>query len=125
VQYDRGAWEGQRRLNFCRHTNGIPADLMATVNDFRAEGWSKTNISEVLKEMHLKLDKKRQRQYDDPCLIYNMLFEYSYEYKGYELDDCKDCCNIDYTISRSQRGEGARRPFDESVVHFGNITSSK
>jgi hypothetical protein len=71
---------------------------MAAVNDFRAEGWSKTNISEVLKQMRLKLDEKRQHQYDDLGLIRDRLFEDSYEHKGTELDDCKDCCNADYTL---------------------------
>lgn len=124
VQYDRGAWEGKGRLNFRGHTNGVPGDLMAAVNDFRAEGWSKTNILEVLKQMRLKLDDKRQRQYDDPGLIFDRLFEDSYEHKGSELDDCKDCCDADYTISRSQRGESAYRSLDEPAVHFGNIASS-
>ncbi|PSN58709.1 purine and uridine phosphorylase [Corynespora cassiicola Philippines] len=124
VQYDRGAWEGQGRLNFRGHTNGVPGDLMAAVNDFRAEGWSKTNISEVLKQMRLKLDEKRQRQYDDPGPSRDRLFEDSYEHKGTEFDDCRECCDADYTISRSARGDGATRLLDEPAVHFGNIASS-
>jgi nucleoside phosphorylase len=66
LQYDKGAWEGQGRLNFRGHTNGVPSDLMAAVNNFCAEGSSKTNIAEVLKQMRLKLDDKRHHQYDDP-----------------------------------------------------------
>jgi nucleoside phosphorylase len=124
VQYDRGAWEGQGRLNFRGHTNGVPGYLMAAVNDFRAEGWSKTNISEVLKQMRLKLDEKRQRQYDDPGPSRDRLFKDSYEHKGTEFDDCRECCDADYTISRSVRGDGATRLMDEPAVHFGNIASS-
>jgi hypothetical protein len=59
VQYDKGAWEGQGRLNFRRHISGVPSDLMAAVNNFRAEGSSKTNITEVLKQIRLKLDDER------------------------------------------------------------------
>jgi hypothetical protein len=44
VQYEKGAWQGSGRLNFREHTNGVPGDLMAAVNNFRAKGWSKTNI---------------------------------------------------------------------------------
>jgi len=51
LQYDKGAWEGQGRLTFRGHTNGVPGDLMAAVQNFRTEGWSNTNISEVLKQM--------------------------------------------------------------------------
>ncbi|KAF2829005.1 purine and uridine phosphorylase [Ophiobolus disseminans] len=124
LQYDKGAWQGQGRLNFRGHTNGVPGDLMAAVNNFRAEGWSKTNIGETLKQIRLKLDEKRQGQYDDPGPIRDRLFEDSYEHQGTELDDCKDCCNADYTISRFERGEPAARPTDEPSVHFGNIASS-
>jgi nucleoside phosphorylase len=124
VQYNRGAWEGKGHLNFRGHTNGVPGDLIAAVNDFRAEGWSKTNISEVLKQMRLKLDEKRQGQYDDPGPIRDRLFKDNYEHKGTEFDDCKDCCDADYTTSRSQRGESAYRSLDEPAVHFGNIASS-
>jgi hypothetical protein len=60
VQYDKGAWEGQGQLNFRGHMSGVPSDLIAAVNNFRAEGSSKTNIAEVLKQMRLKLDNERQ-----------------------------------------------------------------
>ena len=43
---------------------------------------------------------------------------------GTELDDCKECCDADRTISRSERGQSAHRPRDEPIVHFGNIASS-
>jgi nucleoside phosphorylase len=124
LQYDKGAWEGQGRLNFRGHTNGIPGDLLAAVNNFRAEGWSKTNIAEVLKQMRLKLDEKRQHQYDDPGPNRDRLFEDGYEHQGTEFDDCKECCDADNTISRSDRGDGATRLRDEPAVHFGNIASS-
>jgi hypothetical protein len=96
LQYDKGAWQGQGRLSFRGHTNGVPGDLMAAVNNFRAEGWSKTNIGETLKQMRLKLDEKRQGQYDDPGPIRDRLFEDSYQHQGTELDDCRDCCDADY-----------------------------
>ncbi|ORY05710.1 nucleoside phosphorylase domain-containing protein [Clohesyomyces aquaticus] len=124
VQYDRGAWEGQGRLNFRGHTNGVPGDLMAAVNNFRAEGWSHTNIPEVLKQMRLKLDEKRRHQYDDPGPSRDRLFEDSYKHRGTEFDDCKECCDADHTISHSDRGEGASRLLDEPFVHFSNIASS-
>ena len=60
VQYDKGAWKGQGQLNFRGHTSGVPGDLMAAVNNFRAKGLSKTNIAEVLKQMRLRLDDERQ-----------------------------------------------------------------
>jgi hypothetical protein len=28
LQYDKGAWEGQGRLNYRGHTNSVPGDLM-------------------------------------------------------------------------------------------------
>jgi nucleoside phosphorylase len=124
LQYDKGAWQGQGRLNFRGHTNGVPGDLLVAVNNFRAEGWSKTNIGETLKQMRLKLDEKRQGQYDDPGPIRDRLFEDSYQHQGTELDDCKACCDADYTISRFERGEPATRPTDEPSVHLGNIASS-
>jgi nucleoside phosphorylase len=124
LQYDRGAWEGQGRLKFRGHTNGVPGDLMAAVNNFRAEGWSKTNIAEVLKQMRLKLDDKRQHQYDDPGPNRDRLFEDDYEHQGTGLNDCKECCDADHTISRSDRGDGATRSLDEPYVHYGNIASS-
>ncbi|KFA70622.1 hypothetical protein S40285_09276 [Stachybotrys chlorohalonatus IBT 40285] len=40
IQYDKGAWQGQGRLNFRGHTNGIPGDLLAAVNNFRAKARS-------------------------------------------------------------------------------------
>lgn len=124
LQYDKGAWQGQGRLNFRGHTNGIPGDLMAAVNNFRAEGWSNKNIPEVLKQMRLKLDEKRRHQYDDPGPSRDRLFEDSYEHKGTEIDDCKEFCDAEYTISRSYRGDGATRLLDEPFVHFGNVASS-
>jgi nucleoside phosphorylase len=66
MQYDKGAWEGQGRLNYRGHTNGVPGDLMAAVNNFRTEGWSKTNITEVLKQMRGKLNEEQKHQYNDP-----------------------------------------------------------
>jgi nucleoside phosphorylase len=124
VQYDKGAWQGQGRLNFRGHTNGVHGDLMVAVNNFRAEGWSKTNINETLKQMRFKLDEKRQGQYDDPGPIRDRLFEDSYEHQGTELDDCTKCCDAGNAVSRLERGEPAKRPIDEPFVHFGNIASS-
>ncbi|KAH8723846.1 nucleoside phosphorylase domain-containing protein [Phaeosphaeriaceae sp. PMI808] len=123
LQYDKGAWQGEGRLNFRGHTNGIPGDLLAAVNNFRAQGWSKMNVSEILKQMRGKLDEKQKHQYDDPGPNRDRLYEDEYEHKGTELDDCKVCCDPDYTISRSER-EGATRMLDEPFVHFGNIASS-
>ncbi|KAF1967813.1 purine and uridine phosphorylase [Bimuria novae-zelandiae CBS 107.79] len=97
---------------------------MAAVNNFRAEGWSNTNIPEFLKQMRLKLDERRLHQYDDPGPIRDKLFQDSYEHKGTEFDDCKECCDTGYTISRCQRGDGATRLLDEPFVHFGNVASS-
>ncbi|KAK7178120.1 hypothetical protein PSPO01_15831 [Paraphaeosphaeria sporulosa] len=74
--------------------------------------------------MRLKLDEKRWHQYDDPGPSRDRLFEDSYEQKGTELDDCKECCDADYTLSRFDRGDGANRSLDEPAVHFGNIASS-
>lgn len=124
LQYDKGAWEGQGRLNFRGHTNGVPGDLMAAVNNFRAEGWSKTNIAEVLQQMRLKLDDERQHQYDDPGPGRDRLFKDTCEHQGTELDDCRTCCDADYIDSRSDRGDGATRLVDKPSVHFGNIASS-
>ncbi|KAH7116235.1 nucleoside phosphorylase domain-containing protein, partial [Dendryphion nanum] len=124
LQYDKGAWEGQGRLAFRGHTNGVPGDLMAAVNNFRAKNWAQTNISQVLKQMRLKLEEKRQHQYNDPGPICDRLFEDDYEHQGSKHDDCKECCDSDYIISRSDRGDGATRLRDEPRVHFGNIASS-
>jgi nucleoside phosphorylase len=124
LQYDKGAWEDQGRLNFCGHTNGVPGDLMAAVNNFRAEGSSKTNIAEVLRQMRLKLDGERQHQYDDPGPGRDKLFQDTYKHQGTELDDCRVCCDADYVDSRSDRGGGATRLVDKPSVHFGNIASS-
>lgn len=124
LQYDRGAWEGRGRLHYRGHTNGVPGDLMAAVNNFRAEGWSKSNISEVLTQMRLKLDEKRRHQYDDPGPIRDRLFEDDYEHQGSGQDDCKECCDADSTRSRPDRGDGAARLLDGPMVHFGNIASS-
>ncbi|KAE8873266.1 hypothetical protein PTNB73_02417 [Pyrenophora teres f. teres] len=124
VQYDKGAWEGQGRLNFRGHTSGVPGDLIAAVNNFRAEGSSKTNIAEVLKQMRLKLDDERQHQYDDPGPGRDRLYQDTYEHQGTELDDCRDCCDADHVDSRSDRGGGAIRLVDKPSVHFGNIASS-
>jgi nucleoside phosphorylase len=124
LQYDKGAWEGQGRLNYRGHTNSVPGDLMAAVNNFRAEGWSKTNIAEVLKQMRLKLDEEQKHQYDDPGPGRDRLFKDTYEHKGTELDDCKVCCDADYVDSRSDRGDGATRLVDKPSVHFGNVASS-
>jgi nucleoside phosphorylase len=124
LQYDKGAWEGRGRLSFRGHTNGVPGDLMAAVNNFRSEGWSRTNIAEALKQMRLKLDEERKHQYDDPDPNYDRLFKDTYEHQGTELDDCKVCCDADYVDSRSDRGDGATRLVDQPRVHFGNIASS-
>lgn len=97
---------------------------MAAINNFRAEGWSKTKIPEVLKQMRLKLDEKRQHQYNDPGPSCDKLFKDSYEHQGTGLDDCEECCDQDYTRSRADRGDGATRLLDEPHVHFGNIASS-
>jgi nucleoside phosphorylase len=123
LQYDKGEWQGQGRLVFRGHTNGVPGDLMAAVNNFRAEGWSKTNIPEVLTQMRLRLDEKRRHQYDDPGPTRDRLFEDTYEHRGTKFDDCKESCDQDYTISRAER-DGATRLRDEPRVHFGNIASS-
>ena len=47
---------------------------MAAVNNFRAEGWSKTNITEVLKQMRGKLNEEQKHQYDDPGPSRDRLF---------------------------------------------------
>ncbi|KAF2789053.1 purine and uridine phosphorylase [Melanomma pulvis-pyrius CBS 109.77] len=124
LQYDKGAWQGQGRLSYRGHTNSVPGDLSTAVNNLRSEGWSKTKIPETLKQMRLKLDEKRQRQYDDPGPTRDRLFDDSYEHRGTELEDCKDCCDADYTTSRTERGLAATRAVDEPFVHFGNIASS-
>ncbi|EMD96729.1 hypothetical protein COCC4DRAFT_199132 [Bipolaris maydis ATCC 48331] len=124
LQYDKGMWEGQGQLKFRGHTNGVPGDLMAAVNNFRADGWSKTNMAEVLKQMRLKLPKEQKHQYDDPGPGRDRLFEDTYEHKGTGLDDCRECCDMDYIKSRSDRGDGATRLVDRPLVHFGNVASS-
>ncbi|KAI1668001.1 hypothetical protein Ptr902_09920 [Pyrenophora tritici-repentis] len=55
-----------RVLNFRGHTNGVPGDLLAALNNFRAQGWFNTNVPETLRQMRLKLDEKQQHQFDDP-----------------------------------------------------------
>ncbi|KAG9196831.1 hypothetical protein G6514_003944 [Epicoccum nigrum] len=124
LQYDKGAWQGEGRLIFCGHTNGIPGDLLAAVNNFRADGRSKTNIHETLKQMRLKLDEERQHQYDDPGPTRDRLYEDGYEHQGNEHDDCEKCCDVEHTTSRTERGQGAIRLLDEPCVHYGNIASS-
>jgi nucleoside phosphorylase len=124
LQYDKGAWEDSGRLNFRGHTNGVPGDLMAAVNNFRAEGSTKTNIGEVIKQMRLKLDDEGQHQYDDPGPGRDRLFQDTYKHQGTELDDCRVCCDADYIISRSDRGDRATRFVDKPSIHFGNIASS-
>jgi hypothetical protein len=89
IQYDKDVWEGEGHLKFRGHTNGVPSDLMAAVNNFRAQGWSKTNISGVLRKMRLKLNEQRGHQYDDPGPSYNSLFRDDYEHQGSALHDCK------------------------------------
>ncbi|KAF2791690.1 purine and uridine phosphorylase [Melanomma pulvis-pyrius CBS 109.77] len=111
LQYDKGAWEGQ----------GL---LRAAVNNFRADGSFKTNITEVLKQMRLKLDKERQHQYDDPGPSRDRLFKDTYEHRGTELDECRACCDADCVDLRSDRGGGATRLVDKPSIHFGNIASS-
>ncbi|KZM25280.1 uncharacterized protein EKO05_0001793 [Ascochyta rabiei] len=126
AQYDKGAWKGERegRLIFRGYTNGIPGDLLAAVNNYRAEGWSQTNIPEILGQMRGKLDEKRQHQYDDPGPIRDVLYKDNYEHQGTEYDDCKQCCDADHSDSRSDRGQSAVRMVDEPFVHYGNIASS-
>jgi nucleoside phosphorylase len=124
LQYDKGAWQGEGQLRFRGHTNGIPGDLLAAVNNFRAESSSQTNISETLGQMRRKLDDKQEHQYDDPGPVRDRLYEDDYEHAGTEHDDCKDCCDADHTISRSERGQGADRLPNAPFVHFGNIASS-
>lgn len=65
---------------FCGYTNSVPSDLLAAVNNFRLKGWTKTNISKVLKEMRGKLDRKQQHQYDNPSLNRGRLFDDSYRH---------------------------------------------
>ncbi|KAF1343458.1 hypothetical protein EJ07DRAFT_186712 [Lizonia empirigonia] len=74
--------------------------------------------------MRLKLDEQRKHQYDDPGVDADRLFQDTYEHQGTELDDCSACCDARYIISRSARGEGAKRSVDNPSVHFGNIASS-
>ncbi|KAH8688668.1 hypothetical protein GQ44DRAFT_696068 [Phaeosphaeriaceae sp. PMI808] len=124
IQYDKGAWKDLGRLDFCGHTNGVNSDLLAAINNFRAEGWSKTNIADVLKQMRLKLDEERRHQYDDPGPTCDSLYEDAYEHQGTKFDDCKNCCNHNYIISRTKRGHGASRRLDAPFVHFGTIASS-
>jgi hypothetical protein len=124
LQYDKGAWQGQGRLSFRGHTNGVPGDLSTAVNNLRSEGWSKTRISETLKQMRLKLDEKRQRQYDDPGPARDRLYDDDFEHQGTEHDDCDKCCRAGHTTSRTERGPKATRAVDEPFVHFGNIASS-
>jgi nucleoside phosphorylase len=124
IQYDKGAWVGEGQLHYHGHMPGVPGDLLAAVNNFRAKGWSKTNFAEVLKEMRIKLDEKRLHRYDDPGAIRDRLFEDSYSHQGTELDDCNNCCDADHTISRHDRGDKASRLRDEPAVHFGNVASS-
>jgi nucleoside phosphorylase len=124
MQYDKGSWQGQGRLHFRGYTNGLPGDLLAAVNNFRAEGLSRHKIPEILKHMRLKLDEKRQHQYNDPGPNRDRLYNDNYAHQGTEHDDCKEVCDADYTRSRYERGEGAIRQPDEPFVHFGNIASS-
>lgn len=125
VQYDKGAWQGQeRRLIFRGHTNGVPGDLLAAVNNFRSKGWSNTNVSEVLQQMRNKLDEQRQQQYDDPGPNRDRLYNDEYQHQGTEHEDCKVCCERENMISRNERSQEAYRPVNEPRVHFGNIASS-
>lgn len=124
LQYDKGAWEGQGRLRYRGHMNGVSSELLAAVNNFRAQGWSKTNIAETLKQMRLKSNPARQHQYRYPGPIRDRLFNDEYEHNGTELDNCIDCCDQDQTQSRFERGSDASRPPDAPRVHFGNIASS-
>jgi hypothetical protein len=101
----------------------VEGDLLAAVNNFRAGGWSKTNIAEVLKQMCLKLDEEQKHQYNDPGPGCDRLFKDTYDHKGTELDDCEACCVTDDIDSWSDR-VGATRLVDKPSVHFGNITSS-
>jgi hypothetical protein len=124
VQYDKGAWVDDGRLHYRGHTNGIPGDLLAAVNGFRSKGWSQTNIAPTLQQMRSRLDEDRRSQYDDPGETNDRLFKDDYKHRGDDRVDCQDCCDTVQTLSRSQRGDGAKRACDQPRVHFGNVASS-
>jgi nucleoside phosphorylase len=124
VQYDKGAWVDDGRLHYRGHTDGIHGDLLAAVNRFRSKGWSQTNIAPTLQQMRSRLDDERRSQYDDPGETNDRLFKDDYKHRGDDRVDCKVCCDPVQTLSRSQRGDGARRACDQPRVHFGNVASS-
>jgi nucleoside phosphorylase len=125
IQYDWGAWVGEDgRHQFHGFTNGVPGKLLAAVNNLRAEGWSRVDVSEVLRQMRHKLGLKRHGQYDDPGSDCDRLYKDDYEHKGTEHDDCADCCDLIFSLSRRERGVRASRATDEPGIHFANIASS-
>lgn len=125
LQYDKGAWQGEEgRLNFRDHTDGVPGDLLAALNNFRAKGYSRTDVSKVLIEMRGKLDEQRKNQYQDPGPNQDRLYDHKYQHKGSDKDDCKVCCDAEFMTSRNDRGSAAARKVDEPAIHFGNVASS-
>jgi nucleoside phosphorylase len=124
VQYDKGAWQDDGRLHFRGHTGGVPGDLLAAVNNFRSEGWPRPDIAPILQQMRSQLDEDRRRQFDDPGETRDRLYRDDYVHQGDHDVDCKDCCDADETVSRLERGDGARRARDQPYVHFGNVASS-
>lgn len=74
--------------------------------------------------MRLKLDEKRQRQYDDPGPQRDRLYQDDYPHQSTVHDDCEEYYDADCTISGDERGDRASRKRDEPFVHFGNIASS-
>lgn len=77
----------------------MPSDLVAAINDFRAEGFSRTNIPGVLQQMPLKADDPPKQLYEDPGPNEDRLFPGDYKHQYLDDNDCRECCDTASSVS--------------------------
>jgi hypothetical protein len=124
VQYSKGVWIGDGKLEARGHTNKPPDMLLQIVTDLRSKHVnSPSTIPKFLQEARDKLTPMERAKYEDLGGTMDSLFNDEYVHPDPGLD-CDNCCNPSQSQARSERGHKAVRQNANPQIHYGNIASS-
>ncbi|KAI4143649.1 MAG: hypothetical protein LQ341_002861 [Variospora aurantia] len=111
------------RFEHTRQTYSPSPALMKAVNTLSSTHLLHgTRIPETLQEIRTKLRQTIQETSEDPDPDLDWLFDPDYHHKD-DAKLCGNCCDLERSKSRHERGRKASRESDSPLIHYGTVGS--
>ncbi|KAL9017496.1 MAG: hypothetical protein Q9185_005162 [Variospora sp. 1 TL-2023] len=111
------------RFEHTRQTYGPSPALLSAVNTLSSTHLLHgTRIPRTLQGIRTKLRQTIQETPEDPGSALDRLFDPDYHHKD-DAKLCGNCCDLERSKSRQERGRKASRESDSPLIHYGTVGS--